>query len=252
MSPEPHEKTTHFGFQQVPQQDKQNLVRNVFDSVADNYDLMNDLMSLGVHRLWKHFVIQQANVKPAWRVLDVAGGTGDLAAAFAQRVGDTGQVVLADINANMLTVGRDRLLDKGLINRLQFAQVNAECLPFAHNSFNLITIAFGLRNVTDKQAALESMLSCLKPGGRLMILEFSAVKLPILRQIYDLYSFQVLPRLGEWVAKDAESYRYLAESIRMHPNQMSLQGMMEQAGFAHCTYHNLSGGIVAVHSGYKC
>lgn len=251
MPAETHEKTTHFGFQQVAQQEKQGLVRGVFDSVADNYDVMNDLMSLGVHRLWKQFVIQQAHVQPAWQVLDLAGGTGDLAATFARQVGATGQVVLADINANMLKVGRDRLLDKGLMNHIKFTQANAESLPFANNSFNLITIAFGLRNVTDKQAALESMLRCLKPGGRLMILEFSEVKLPLLRQLYDVYSFQVLPRLGEWVAKDADSYRYLAESIRMHPNQMTLQGMMEQAGFDNCTYHNLTGGIVAVHSGYK-
>jgi len=253
MSPESQtvEKTTHFGFQQVPHKEKEGLVRGVFDSVAENYDVMNDLMSMGIHRLWKQFVIHQANVKPAWQVLDLAGGTGDLAATFAQQVGDKGQVILADINDNMLKVGRNRLLDKGLINHIQFTQLNAECLPFANNSFNLITIAFGLRNVTNKQAALESMLRCLKPGGRLMILEFSEVKLPVLRQFYDLYSFQVLPRLGEWVAQDAESYRYLAESIRMHPNQMTLQGMMEQAGFENCTYHNLTGGIVAVHSGYK-
>ncbi len=243
--------TTHFGFQQVPTQEKTTLVREVFDSVADSYDVMNDLMSLGIHRLWKKFVIGQAQVRPGWQVLDLAGGTGDLAATFAQQVGAQGQVVLADINNNMLTVGRDRLMDKGLINAIEFAQVNAEALPFANNSFNLITIAFGLRNVTDKAAALESMLRCLKPGGRLMILEFSEVKLPVLRQLYDVYSFQILPRLGEWVAHDAESYRYLAESIRMHPNQATLQDMMQQAGFEQCSYHNLSGGIVALHSGYK-
>ncbi len=255
MSPEtssPTSDSTHFGFQQVPLAEKAERVRGVFDSVAKNYDVMNDLMSLGIHRLWKAWVIAQAGVRAGWQVLDLAGGTGDLAAAFARQVGAQGQVVLADINDKMLSVGRDRLLDKGLSNRIQFAQVNAECLPFANNSFHLMTMAFGLRNVTDKSAALASMLRCLKPGGRLLVLEFSEVRLPLLRQLYDLYSFQILPRLGEWVAKDADSYRYLAESIRMHPNQPTLQAMMEQAGFEQCQYYNLSGGIVAVHSGYKC
>ncbi len=243
------EQTTHFGFTQVPHQEKVHRVAQVFDSVANNYDLMNDFMSLGIHRLWKRFTIALAGVKSGEKILDLAGGTGDLAAKFAKIVGADGQVVLADINAAMLQVGRERLLDKGII--VNTAQVNAECLPFADNTFDLITIAFGLRNVTDKDVALASMLRVLKPGGRLLVLEFSELKIPPLKPLYDLYSFKLLPLIGKVVAKDADSYRYLAESIRMHPNQETLQQMMQGAGFERCDYHNLSGGIVAVHRGYK-
>ncbi len=243
------EKTTHFGFTQIPHQEKVHRVAQVFDSVANNYDLMNDFMSLGIHRLWKRFTIALAGVKPGEKILDLAGGTGDLAAKFAKLVGAEGQIVLADINAAMLQVGRERLLDKGIL--VNYAQVNAECLPFADNTFDMITIAFGLRNVTDKDVALASMLRVLKPGGRLLILEFSELKIPPLKPLYDLYSFKLLPLIGKVVAKDADSYRYLAESIRMHPNQETLQQMMQGAGFERCDYHNLSGGIVAVHRGYK-
>ncbi len=243
------EKTTHFGFTQVPHDEKVHRVAQVFDSVAKNYDLMNDFMSLGIHRLWKRFTIALAGVKSGEKVLDLAGGTGDLAAKFAKLVGTDGQVVLADINMAMLQVGRERLLDEGII--VNTAQVNAECLPFADNTFDLITIAFGLRNVTDKDVALASMFRVLKPGGRLLILEFSELKIPPLKPLYDLYSFKLLPLIGKVVAKDADSYRYLAESIRMHPNQETLKQMMQDAGFERCDYHNLSGGIVAVHRGYK-
>ncbi|OAD18694.1 ubiquinone/menaquinone biosynthesis methyltransferase UbiE [Candidatus Thiomargarita nelsonii] len=243
------EKTTHFGFTQVPHQDKVQRVTQVFDSVATNYDIMNDLMSLGIHRLWKRFSIELSGVQPGQRVLDLAGGTGDLAAKFATLVGEQGQVVLADINAAMLQVGRERLLDRGVL--VDYAQVNAESLPFANNTFDIITMAFGLRNVTDKEAALASMLRVLKPGGRLLILEFSELKIRPLKPLYDLYSFKVLPLLGKLIVKDADSYRYLAESIRMHPNQETLLEMMQSVGFDRCDYHNLSGGIVAVHRGFK-
>lgn len=244
-------ETTHFGFQQVPVTEKAGRVRDVFDSVASRYDLMNDVMSMGVHRLWKRAAIDLSGVQRGWRVLDLAGGTGDLSAKFSRLVGSQGEVVLADINASMLREGRDRLLNEGLAGNLSYAQVNAECLPFADNSFDLITIAFGLRNVTDKQTALESMFRVLKPGGRLLVLEFSKVKVPGLKQLYDVYSFKVLPTMGQLIAKDAESYRYLAESIRMHPDQETLLGMMETAGFERCDYHNLTGGIVALHRGFK-
>jgi demethylmenaquinone methyltransferase/2-methoxy-6-polyprenyl-1,4-benzoquinol methylase len=243
------EKTTHFGFTQVPLQDKVHRVAQVFDSVATNYDIMNDLMSLGIHRLWKRFTIELSGVQRGQRVLDLAGGTGDLAAKFATLVGAQGQVILADINAAMLQVGRERLLDRGVL--VDYAQVNAETLPFANNTFDIITIAFGLRNVTDKEAALASMLRVLKPGGRLLILEFSELKARPLKPLYDLYSFKVLPLLGKIIVKDADSYRYLAESIRMHPNQETLLEMMQTVGFDRCDYHNLSGGIVAVHRGFK-
>jgi demethylmenaquinone methyltransferase/2-methoxy-6-polyprenyl-1,4-benzoquinol methylase len=240
---------THFGFTEVPLEEKVKHVAHVFDSVASKYDLMNDLMSGGIHRIWKRFTIELAGVKRGQKILDLAGGTGDLAAKFATIVGSEGQVVLADINENMLQVGRERLLNKGIL--VDYAQVNAEFLPFADNSFDLITIAFGLRNVTNKDAALESMLRVLKPGGKLLILEFSELKISPLKPIYDTYSFKVLPFLGKIIANDSESYKYLAESIRMHPNQENLLQMMENAGFERCDYHNLTGGIAAIHRGYK-
>jgi demethylmenaquinone methyltransferase/2-methoxy-6-polyprenyl-1,4-benzoquinol methylase len=237
MARQEPDKTTHFGYQTVAADDKAGLVRDVFDSVASRYDIMNDLMSAGLHRLWKRYTIDQAAVRPGNVVLDLAGGTGDLARAFAQKVGADGHVVLADINFAMLEQGRRRLVD-------------AQNLPFAEDSFDRITIAFGLRNVTDKDAALRSMLRTLKPGGKAMILEFSTPAAP-LRPAYDLYSFKVLPALGKLVASDEASYRYLAESIRMHPDQESLKSMMEAAGFERCRYHNLAGGIVALHIGYR-
>lgn len=241
--------TTHFGFSQVPFKEKAQRVAQVFDSVAPRYDLMNDLMSCGIHRLWKRFTIELSGVKRGDRILDLAGGTGDLSAKLATIVGEQGQVVLADINAAMLQVGRERLLNKGQV--VSYAQVNAETLPFADNSFDIITIAFGLRNVTDKEKALASMLRVLKPGGRVLILEFSELKIRSLKPLYDLYSFKVLPLLGQLIAKDADSYRYLAESIRMHPNQETLLEMMQRVGFDRCDFHNLSGGVVALHRGYK-
>jgi len=243
------EKTTHFGFTQVPLQEKVHRVAQVFDSVATRYDLMNDLMSLGIHRLWKRFTIELSGVQQGQQILDLAGGTGDLTAKFAKCVGPQGQVILADINAAMLQVGREHLLNKGLL--VNYTQVNAESLPFANNSFDIITMAFGLRNVTDKEAALASMLRVLKTGGRVLILEFSELKIRPLKPLYDTYSFKVLPFLGQLITKDADSYRYLAESIRMHPNQDTLRQMMQDVGFDRCDYHNLSGGIVAVHRGYK-
>ncbi|RLA04165.1 MAG: bifunctional demethylmenaquinone methyltransferase/2-methoxy-6-polyprenyl-1,4-benzoquinol methylase UbiE [Gammaproteobacteria bacterium] len=244
------DKTTHFGFRNVPASEKAGQVRQVFDSVADNYDLMNDLMSFGVHRLWKRFAINMAAPKPGQQVLDLAGGTGDLTRLMAPGVGPSGQIVLADINAAMLENGRRQLLDKGVSGNVTFAQVNAEQLPFADNRFDLVTMAFGLRNVTDKQRALESIFRVLKPGGRLLVLEFSR-PVAALKPVYDFYSFNILPKLGQLIARDESSYRYLAESIRMHPDQLTLQGMLEQAGFERCDYHNLTGGVVALHRGYK-
>ncbi len=249
-----HEKqsdTTHFGYQQVPVEEKVERVAGVFHSVAAKYDLMNDLMSFGVHRIWKHFTIQLAGVRRGQRVLDLAGGTGDLAARFASIVGPQGEVVLADINDSMLKVGRENLTNKGVVGNVEYVQANAECLPFPDNHFDCITIAFGLRNVTDKEAALRSMYRVLKPGGRLLVLEFSKPVVPGLNKLYDAYSFTLLPLMGKLVTNDADSYRYLAESIRMHPDQETLRGMMEQAGFERCDYHNLTGGIVAVHRGFK-
>ncbi|MEJ2632887.1 MAG: bifunctional demethylmenaquinone methyltransferase/2-methoxy-6-polyprenyl-1,4-benzoquinol methylase UbiE [Acidihalobacter sp.] len=243
--------TTHFGYQQVRTEDKARKVAEVFHSVADRYDVMNDLMSFGIHRLWKRYAIELAGVCKGQCVLDLAGGTGDLAGRFARMVGPGGEVVLADINASMLRRGRERMLDQGLAGNLRFAQVNAECLPFPDNHFDLITIAFGLRNVTDKDAALSSMYRVLKPGGRLLVLEFSKPVLPGLKPVYDLYSFSALPLMGKLITGDAGSYRYLAESIRMHPDQPTLKGMMETAGFERAEYYNLSGGIVAVHRGHK-
>ncbi|OOZ39632.1 bifunctional demethylmenaquinone methyltransferase/2-methoxy-6-polyprenyl-1,4-benzoquinol methylase [Solemya pervernicosa gill symbiont] len=243
--------TTHFGYKQVPTDEKASHVREVFTSVADKYDVMNDLMSLGIHRIWKRYTIELSGVKRGQRVLDLAGGTGDLASRFARMVGPEGEVVLADINAAMLRNGRERMIDKGIVGNIDYAQVNAECLPFPDNYFDCITIAFGLRNVTDKQKALGSMQRVLKPGGRLLVLEFSKPVTPGLKPIYDLYSFSLLPLMGKIIANDSESYRYLAESIRMHPDQQTLQGMMEEAGLERCDYHNLSGGIVALHRGFK-
>ena len=244
------EGTTNFGYEAVAVEDKARRVRGVFDSVAENYDLMNDLMSVGMHRLWKHFTIEQAGVRRGQSLLDLAGGTGDLARRFAEKVGSDGHVVLADINLAMLSEGRRRLIDKGVAGNASIVQVDAENLPFADSSFDCVTIAFGLRNVTEKDAALRSMRSVLKPGGKVLILEFSRPA-EFLKPAYDLYSFKVLPALGKTVAGDADSYQYLAESIRMHPDQETLLTMMKDAGFDRCRYHNLSGGVVALHVGYK-
>jgi len=223
----------------------------VFHSVADKYDLMNDLMSVGIHRVWKRITIEMSAVRAGHKVLDIAGGTGDLAAKFAARVGAEGTVVLADINDSMLRVGRDRLLDRGIVENVRFAQADAQHLPFPDNSFDLVSIAFGLRNVTDKDLALRSMLRVLKPGGRLLILEFSKPQNPLIEKLYDGYSFNLLPKLGQLFARDENSYRYLAESIRMHPDQQTLQSMLDSAGFVNTDYHNMSAGIVALHRGIK-
>ena len=244
-------KTTHFGFEEVAWEDKAQRVRGVFDSVAPRYDLMNDLMSGGLHRVWKQFTLSQTHLRPGQRALDVAGGTGDLARGLAAQVGEQGLVVLSDINGAMLAHGRDRLLDVGLTRGIAYAQANAERLPFADSSFYCVTIAFGLRNVTDKAAALASMRRVLRPGGQLMVLEFSQPVAPGLKPLYDAYSFRVLPFLGRVIARDEDSYRYLAESIRKHPDQETLLGMMREAGLEDCRYHNLSGGIVALHRGYR-
>lgn len=246
----PHE-TTHFGFQSVAWDEKEKKVAEVFHSVAKNYDVMNDLMSLGIHHLWKRFTIELSHVRPGQTVLDLAGGSGDLTRLLCKKVGETGHVVLADINSAMLHVGRDRLLNEGLFKNINFVQGNAQYLPFQDNSFHCITIGFGLRNVTDKEEALRSMYRVCKPGGKVMVLEFSSPNLPGLKQVYDWYSFHILPKIGKIFAKDEESYQYLAESIRMHPNQEQLKKLIEQAGFEDCHYYNLSGGIVALHIAYK-
>jgi demethylmenaquinone methyltransferase/2-methoxy-6-polyprenyl-1,4-benzoquinol methylase len=245
------DQTTDFGYERVPAGEKARRVRGVFDSVAGNYDLMNDLMSGGVHRLWKQFTLGLTGLRPGQKALDVAGGTGDIAMGLAKQVGNRGLVVLTDINAAMLDRGRDRLINDGYVSNVQAVQANAEKLPFADSTFDCITIGFGLRNVTNKSAALASMRRSLKPGGQLIVLEFSKPALPVLKPIYDAYSFKVLPFLGKYVAKDEASYRYLAESIRMHPDQETLLAMMKDAGLEDCRYHNLTGGIVAVHRGYK-
>ena len=243
--------TTHFGFRDVPTGDKQKLVGEVFSSVAGNYDLMNDLMSMGIHRVWKRFFVATAQVKRGDRVLDLAGGTGDIALLLNNRVGDAGSIVLGDINGAMLRVGRDRMTDKGKVNGFDYVQMNAEKLPFPDGTFDLVTIAFGLRNVTDKDAALAEMHRVLKVGGQARVLEFSEVKPEWFKPIYDFHSFKILPRLGKLFANDADSYQYLAESIRKHPPQDALKAMMEGAGFARCHYRNMSAGIVAIHTGYK-
>ena len=245
------ENTTDFGFTRVARDAKAGMVRGVFDSVASRYDLMNDLMSGGIHRLWKRFTIELSAARPGQTVLDIAGGTGDLTARFSRLVGPEGKVILADINAAMLEVGRDRLIDKGAAGNIEVVQADAQTLPFEDNSIDCITIAFGLRNVTDKDMALRSMLRVLRPGGRLLVLEFSKPTSPLLGKVYDQYSFQILPAMGRLIAQDADSYRYLAESIRKHPDQETLLEMMRDAGFAECQYHNMTGGIVAVHRGLK-
>ena len=243
--------TTHFGFRNVDAREKQKLVGEVFTSVAGKYDLMNDLMSLGIHRVWKRYFTATAQVRRGDRVLDLAGGTGDIAALLKPRVGETGEIVLGDINAGMLSVGRDRLTDRGLVSGLEYVQCNAEALPFPDHSFNLVTIAFGLRNVTDKAAALREMHRVLKPGGQARVLEFSEVTVDWFKPVYDFHSFRILPKLGQLFAGDADSYQYLAESIRKHPPQEQLKAMMAEAGFARPRYRNLSAGIVAIHDGYK-
>jgi len=243
--------TTHFGFRDVPVAEKQALVGQVFTSVARNYDLMNDLMSFGIHRLWKRHFVAVSGVRRGDRVLDLAGGTGDIAALLKPVVGDEGEVVVGDINAAMLGVGRYRLTDRGLVAGLRWAQMNAEALPFPDNSFDAVTIAFGLRNVTDKDKALADMCRILKPGGRALVLEFSKVKSELFSKLYDFHSFKVLPKLGQLFAGDADSYQYLAESIRKHPDQETLKAMMERAGFGRVEVRNLSNGIVAIHRAYK-
>ncbi len=243
-------KTVDFGFAEVPWEEKVRRVKGVFDSVADKYDIMNDVMSFGIHRLWKRFTIETAGVRPGMRVLDLAGGTGDLARALARRVAPTGEVVLADINENMVQVGRRRLVDDGVAQWVDFTLANAEQLPFADATFDRVTIAFGLRNVTDKAAALREMRRVLKPGGQALILEFSQVEGELLRRAYDFYSFHILPRMGRLIADDEASYRYLAESIRRHPDQETLKNMMLEAGFDRVEYTNMNQGIVALHRGW--
>ncbi|RDH83434.1 MAG: bifunctional demethylmenaquinone methyltransferase/2-methoxy-6-polyprenyl-1,4-benzoquinol methylase UbiE [endosymbiont of Seepiophila jonesi] len=245
------DKTTHFGYEEVNVEEKAGRVRAVFDSVANKYDLMNDLMSFGVHRLWKRHTIEISGVRRGQRVLDLAAGTGDLSARFSGLVGPDGQVVFTDINAAMMEQGRERMLDEGRVGNLQYAQVDAQYLPFPDNTFDCVTIAFGLRNVTDKQTALDAIFRAVRPGGRMLVLEFSKPTLKPLEKIYDVYSFSLLPKIGKLVTNDEDSYRYLAESIRMHPDQETLKGMMEHAGFERCDYFSETGGVVAIHRGYK-
>jgi len=252
MSDRPEtEPLTDFGYERVPRDEKKNRVRGVFDSVAPRYDLMNDVMSFGLHRLWKRFAVAQSGLKKGQAALDVAAGSGDLSVLLARRVGATGHVVVTDINARMLAHGRDRLLDQGVVGNVEFVEADAEALPFTPDTFHCVTIGFGLRNVTDKAAALKSMFRVLKPGGRCLVLEFSKPHLGVLEPVYEAYSFQVLPRLGAWLAGDAASYRYLAESIRRHPDQSALKELMEAQGFERCEYFNLSAGIVALHIGFR-
>ncbi|QYJ78517.1 bifunctional demethylmenaquinone methyltransferase/2-methoxy-6-polyprenyl-1,4-benzoquinol methylase UbiE [Shewanella acanthi] len=244
-------KNTHFGYKTVEAEKKADLVADVFHSVAAKYDIMNDVMSFGIHRYWKRYTIEVSGARPGMKVLDLAGGTGDLTAKFSHLVGDKGEVVLADINDSMLKVGRTKLRDRGIVNNVNYVQANAEALPFPDNYFDIITIAFGLRNVTDKDAALRSMQRVLKPGGKLLVLEFSKPQHEIMRKVYDLYSFKVLPKMGDIITQDAGSYEYLAESIRMHPDQDTLKQMMVDAGFEQVDYTNMTDGIVALHRGYK-
>jgi len=251
MSSETNKNTTHFGYRDVPLNEKVNLVADVFRSVAPKYDLMNDVMSFGLHRLWKRFTIAQADLRPGNTVLDVASGTGDLAIALAKVVGKQGKVIMTDINEAMLQVGRERVEDAGIVGNIECIQADAEQLPFESNYFDCVTIAFGLRNVTNKANAIRSMYRTLKPGGKLLILEFSHAQTPLISKLYDLYSFNVIPKMGELIANDRESYQYLIESIRMHPDQETLKSMMIEAGFEDVEYFNLNGGIVALHKGYK-
>ena len=250
MNKKENNKTTSFGFKTVSKEEKTEKVKEVFDSVATNYDLMNDLMSMGIHRLWKRFMLSQTGLKMGMKALDVAGGTGDIAALLREQVGESGLVVMTDINPSMLKEGRSRLLDRGKLKNIQVIQCDAEQLPFDEDQFDCVTIAFGLRNVTVKENALKSMFRVLKPGGKLLILEFSKPN-EMLSPVYDIYSFKILPTLGEWVANDRESYQYLAESIRVHPDQEKLEQMILSAGFDRAEYRNLTGGIVALHIGYK-
>jgi len=243
-------KQTSFGFRQVDEKDKADLVGDVFDSVAQNYDLMNDLMSFGIHRLWKKIAVETSGLREDFIVLDLAGGTGDMVKLMRSKISDKGSIILSDINWSMLKEGRNRLIDEG-VEDVQIAQIDAQYLPFKDNTFDLITIAFGLRNVTDKKAALESILSSLKPGGKLMILEFSRPTNEFFRELYDIFSFEVIPKIGEFVAQSEDSYRYLAESIRMHPTQEELRDLMESAGFSNCNFDDLTNGVVAIHSGKK-
>ncbi len=243
--------STHFGFETVDTAEKAGRVRQVFDSVASRYDIMNDLMSFGIHRLWKRYAIELAGVRKGQKVLDLAAGTGDLSARFAGLVGPKGEVIFSDINAAMLEQGRQRMVNDGLVGNVYYVQADAQHLPFPDNHFDCVTIAFGLRNVTDKQLALNAMYRVLKPGGRLLVLEFSRVEMQPLKSGYDFYSFKLLPKIGKLITNDEESYRYLAESIRMHPDQETLKGMMESAGFERTEFFNLTAGIVAVHRGYK-
>ena len=243
-------KQTSFGFRQVNEKDKADLVGGVFDSVAQNYDLMNDLMSFGIHRLWKKIAVETSGLREDFTVLDRAGGTGDMVKLMRSKISDKGSIILSDINWSMLKEGRNRLIDEG-VEDIQIAQIDAQYLPFKDNTFDLITIAFGLRNVTDKKAALESILSSLKPGGKLMILEFSRPSNEFFRELYDIFSFEVIPKIGEFVAQSEDSYRYLAESIRMHPAQEELKDLMESAGFSNCNFDDLTNGVVAIHSGKK-
>ncbi len=251
QDPNTQDDKTHFGFKTVDTNKKQSLVANVFNSVAQKYDIMNDVMSMGIHRVWKFITVEMSGVRPGHRVLDLAGGTGDLTAKFSKLVGETGEVVLSDINDAMLSVGRDKLINKGLVNNIRYVQANAEMLPFPDNHFNAITIGFGLRNVTDKAKALKEMHRVLKPGGRLLVLEFSKPENEALAKVYDWYSFNLLPKMGQLITQDAESYQYLAESIRMHPDQETLKQMMHDAGFDEVDYQNMTGGIVALHRGFK-
>ena len=243
-------KQTSFGFRQVDEKDKANLVGDVFDSVAQNYDLMNDLMSFGIHRLWKKIAVETSGLREDFIVLDLAGGTGDMVKLMRSKISNKGSIILSDINWSMLKEGRNRLIDQG-VEDVQIAQIDAQYLPFKDNTFDLITIAFGLRNVTDKKSALESILSSLKPGGKLMILEFSRPTNEFFRELYDIFSFEVIPKIGEFVAQSEDSYRYLAESIRMHPTQEELKDLMESVGFSNCNFDDLTNGVVAIHSGKK-